>query len=79
MKNKISKGIENSIIDQMAKPGFSTNNNNNFNISSKNLKIEEMNNLNYQAHIPINIEEFNPLIDPNSINPGMLGNKFVSY
>lgn len=78
MKSKIRKATHYTYTDVITNPINYNNPINNNNKISKNMKMEDISNFNYASQIPLNFEEFNTYIDPNSINPPMLNNKYVS-
>ena len=77
MKNTKHNLTDSSYVDERPKLNPFYDSNSNYNYAPKNLKIEEMNNINFAAGIPVNFEELNSMIDYNSINPQILQNKLV--
>lgn len=78
MKNKISKENEKKFVEKTIKPIYSNKNDDNERkLSLKDIKIEDINNINYPGQVPIKFEDNNQF-DPCTLNPDILGNKLVS-
>jgi hypothetical protein len=78
MKTKERKAVHYSYRGQKSNSNLIANQNNNNNIISKNIKVEEIPYSYYGSQFPKNYEEYIASLEPNSISPAMLSNKFVS-